>query len=298
MKPLFLAASSLALLGLAACTPSGPPKARAALDCPQRQGDLTRTAAAADGKSCTYRTSDGSDVTLQLVATHGDPRAALAALETSLAAPSPELVKGEKEAQVAMGEAAKAQGAAEVAQGEALKAEAAAKGDVVRTTETAAAKVAEQARADAANAPGDDTDVDVPGLHIQAHEDGVKGDKAHIDLPGIHIDADDDSDTAKIKVGGVTIDAENGAARIRNYRAVRLRGEAFSREKRGIRASYFFTGNGLPEGLRFVGYEAAGPKSGPITVAIVRSTVDSDEIDMHGHALRDIKRLVRRNSGS
>jgi hypothetical protein len=280
MKPLFLAATSgVALLGLAACTPSHPPAARAALDCPQQQGDLTRTGVAPDRRSCTYRTSDGSDVTLQLVSTNGDPRAALAALETSLAAEAPAIVKGEKEAEAAKGEVVKAEAASEAAS-------------------DAAAKVAEQAKADAASAPGDDENVDMPGLHIQAHDGGGKGDKAHIDLPGIHIDADDDNDQAKIKVGGVTIDAHDEGATIRVYRDVRLRGEAFSRVKRGLRASYIYTGKALPGGLRFVGYEAAGPKAGPITVAIVRSSVDSDEVDMHGHALRDIKRLVRRNSGT
>jgi hypothetical protein len=240
---------------------------------------------APDRRSCTYRTSDGSDVTLQLVATNGDPKAALANLETALAAaPAPELVKGEKD------EAKDAKVAAEP-KAETAQAATDASAD-------AAAKVAAQAKADAASAPGDDTDVDLPGLHIQAHEDGVKGDKAHIDLPGIHIDADDDNDQAKVRVGGVTIDAHDDGATIRVYRDVRLRGEAFSRVKRGLRASYIYTGKALPGGLRFVGYEAAGPKAGPITVAIVRSSVDSDEVDMHGHALRDIKRLVRRNSGT
>lgn len=280
MKPIFLAAASgVALLGLAACTPSRPPPARAALDCPQSQGDLTRTGVAPDRKSCTYKTSDGSDVTLQLVATNGDPMAALNALETSLAAPTPELVKGEKDAEPAKGEVVKAEAASQAAS-------------------DAAAKAAEQAKADAAGAPGDNTDVNLPGLHIQAHEDGVKGDKAHIDLPGIHIDADDDTDRAQVKVGGVSIDAHDDGATVRVYRDVRLRGEAFSRVKRGFRASYLYTGKALPGGMRFVGYEAAGPKAGPITVAVVRSTSDNDEVNMHGGALRDIKRLVRRNSGT
>lgn len=283
MKPLFLATvSGVALLGLAACTPSHPPAARVALDCPQQQGDLTRTGVAPDRKSCTYRTGDGSDVTLQLVATNGDPRAALTTLENTLAAPGPELVKAEKDVEAAKGEVVKAEASVAAAQ----------------ASSDAAAKVAAQAKADAASAPAEDTNVNLPGLHINAHEDGVKGDKAHIDLPGIHIDADDETDHAQVKVGGVTINAHDDGATIRVYRDVRLRGESFSRVKRGLRASYIYTGKGLPGGLRFVGYEAAGPKAGPITVAVVRSTADNDEIDMHDHALRDIKRLVRRNSGT
>jgi hypothetical protein len=74
----------------------------------------------------------------------------------------------------------------------------------------------------------------------------------------------------------------------------RLKGEAFSREKRGLHATFIYTGENLPNGYRFVGYEAAGPKAGPLAVAVVRAkTVEEDEHGIH----RDVKRLVRRNSG-
>ena len=54
-------------------------------------------------------------------------------------------------------------------------------------------------------------------------------------------------------------------------RDVRLRGEALSRDRRGLRATFIYTGDDLPNGYRFVGYEAGGPKVGPITVAVVKS---------------------------
>ena len=93
-----------------------------------------------------------------------------------------------------------------------------------------------------------------------------------VDLPGIHITANENDESAKVRVGPISIDANDSSATIRSRREVRLRGEAFSREKRGIRATFIYTGKDLPAGYRFVGYEAGGPKTGPIAVAIVKST--------------------------
>ena len=73
---LFFAASALAL-GAAACAPNPKPELRTALDCPASQGDLTRTNKAADGKTCTYASSEGAEVSLQLVAVKGDATATL-----------------------------------------------------------------------------------------------------------------------------------------------------------------------------------------------------------------------------
>jgi hypothetical protein len=73
---------------------------------------------------------------------------------------------------------------------------------------------------------------------------------------------------------------------------VRLRGEALSPEKRGFRATYILATDNLRDGYRAVGYEAGGPKAGPITVAVVKSR--SGQRD---HVLSDVKRLVRRNGG-
>jgi hypothetical protein len=55
------------------------------LTCPDRKGDLTRTAAAADGKSCAYSGPDGAVVNLQLVSLNGgDAKAALDPIEAQL----------------------------------------------------------------------------------------------------------------------------------------------------------------------------------------------------------------------
>jgi hypothetical protein len=44
-----------------------------------------------------------------------------------------------------------------------------------------------------------------------------------------------------------------------------------------------------------VGYQASGPKAGPLTIAVVKSR---DDIGNGGRLYRDIERLVRRNGGA
>ena len=73
-----------------------------------------------------------------------------------------------------------------------------------------------------------------------------------------------------------------------------LNGEALSREKRGLRATCIYTGKDLPAGYRYVGYEAGGPKCGPLTIAKIRSKIDTESGDRINH---DVRELVRRNGG-
>ncbi len=62
-----------------------PVTVAATLNCPEQQGDLTRTSIAADGKSCQYHGDDGQDVTLSLLALGGQtPQAALRPMEADL----------------------------------------------------------------------------------------------------------------------------------------------------------------------------------------------------------------------
>ena len=113
-----------------------------------------------------------------------------------------------------------------------------------------------------------------------------------VELPGIHIVAGDDK--ADVRIGAITVKAQNNAATVRIFTDQRLKGEAFSREKRGVRATFIHAGDQPTDGYRLVGYEAGGPKAGPLTVAIVRSAPgDSDEQDIGS----DVKRLVDRNAG-
>jgi hypothetical protein len=280
------AATALALTGVAACAPGGRATARTSLDCPATQGELTRTAVAADHKTCTYLTSNGAEVSLQLIPVAGNAEATLATLEASLAAPTPESLA---EAAKAEAEEAKATTEPKAVSGAAKAADETAK------DANAVAKDAEQAAAEAAaDARADQVDVDIPGVHVQAHGRNADGspETARVNLPGIHITADEDD--AQVRIGGMSINANGGEATVKVMRDTRLKGEAFSREKRGLRATYIYSGRNLPNGYRFVGYEAAGPKVGPLAVAIVRSKSAS----RHGEdAYPDVKKLVRRNGG-
>ncbi|WP_293678014.1 hypothetical protein [uncultured Phenylobacterium sp.] len=277
MRPLFLLAASTLALTSAACGPTTP-TARAALDCPTNQGDLTRTSASADGKTCTYATSSGAEVTLQLVSTQGGVDKALTAIETTLLEGRIEAGKDTAEAEDAKGEAA------------AINAEAG----------TPADKAMQEANADSSKAGVDISVSDNDdAVHIGMKDGTVvaKGSRdgtTTVNLPGIHVVANERDDTASVSVGPIHIDAGGDGATIRMRRDVRLRGEALNPDRRGMRATFIYTGDDLPNGYRFVGYEAAGPKTGPITVAVVKSKSEGPN---GGELYPDVKRLVRKNGG-
>lgn len=257
MKPLlFLATQGLGIgalvLATAACAPSGKPAARAGLDCPARQGDLSRVSQAADHKSCVYTTAAGDEVNLRLVPVTSGPQAALqpieAELQAELSLPAPQT--GGKAPEAPLDKGADAE------------------------------RIEREANADAAN--GRDRSGDG---RRRRH-----GDHTRIDLPGIHISADDNK--ANVRVGAIHVDAGEDGAEVRMSRDVRLRGEALSPERRGFRSTYILARDDLRDGYKAVGYEAAGPKSGPLTVAVVKAkSGERNEI------FDDVKRLVRKNGG-
>jgi hypothetical protein len=266
MKPLYLACASALALTAAACGPKVP-AARAALDCPTSQGDLTRTSVSPDGKACTYASKGGAEVTLQLVNVTGSPDATLASIETTLLADRTPAA------------AVKVDG----------------KGVEPAKASADAAKDAEKAAREAS----DDTNGISVNVDIDAHGKpaGViteDGGTTRVNLPGVHIVANDDNDTADVQIGPLRVNASDDGATVRMRREVRLRGEALNPEKRGLRAMFIYTGDDLPQGYRFVGYEAGGPKRGPLTVAVVKSKTEGPD----GHDLYpDVKKLVRKNGG-
>ena len=273
MKTLMLVAASGLAMSLAGC--GGKPVAmRTALDCPKTEGELTRTGVAADGKTCTYATAAGAEVTLQLVSTPQGPDAALSAIEATLLAnrqaPKPSKddnsIKGEDQGVAPAKEPARTEGAS--------------------SADRAAREATEDSRRVSVGAS-------VTSDPSDAGKDRGDG-RATINLPGIHIVANERDETANIRVGPLTVNAEDNAATIRIRRDVRLRGEALNPQRRGVRATFIYTGHDLPEGYRFVGYEAGGPKTGPITVAVVKSKLDDD---VGSEIYPDVKRLVRKNGG-
>jgi hypothetical protein len=262
MKPaLLLVAASGIALSLAAC--GRAPAPRASLDCPAKQGDLTRVSAAADGKSCVYSTAEGAEVTLQLLAVRGSAYATLDELESRLAA----------EVEAAAANAPKID----------TRPSAQAASDAARAAEQAATDAIQGDVGDAES----DTAVDVEGSRGVIVDDQGS---TRVNLPGIHIEADDANDSARVRIGPLHIDANGEEAEIRIRRSVRLKGEALSPEKRGVRATYL----SHSEGDRFVGYEAAGPKAGPLAVAVIRA---KEHIEDGDGVYGDVKKLVRRNGG-
>jgi len=255
-----IAALGLAL-GLAACHPL-PQRAVARLDCPVTAGELTRVSAAADGRSCVYRGAGGADVSLRLLAVQGDPRATLERIEQEVRAS----MAGARTAEAAAAEA---------------EAKAGKKPDAALAPNPDAARAVAEAAADAA-----------PPVKEQRETGDGDRDHAAVDLPGVRIRAH--GDDADVQLGPVRIVATEGDAVIKVSRDVRLRGEALSREKRGLRATFLMVEDG-----RAAGYEAAGPRTGPITVAVVQARGEDDDGDVIDHRLHgDVRRLVRRNGGA
>lgn len=137
--------------------------------------------------------------------------------------------------------------------------------------------------------------------------------KASIHLPGIDIDASDGG--ADIKIGSLTINADDGAAEVKinknvgqQSRDVTLsdgddvnirandHGAEVRHNRRGgsIRSTLILASDKAPNGYRVVGYEARGPKGGPIAVATLKAkNRDSGDHDV----FKDMKALVRHNVG-
>jgi outer membrane murein-binding lipoprotein Lpp len=148
--------------------------------------------------------------------------------------------------------------------------------------------------------------------------------KTSIHLPGVHIDASDDG--ADIKIGHITINSsEGGASEVKINKNVTVKGDdrketvnisahddedgdgdvnirasddgaEIRHNKRGdaIRSTLILASDKAPSGYRVVGYEARGPKGGPIAVATVKAK-NRDEGDHD--IFKDMKALVRHNVG-
>lgn len=252
-----------------------------ALQCPESLGDLTRKGSAqADGKVCIYSGPRGAEVELHLV-TFGNDGAepVLKGFETSLLASMPRTAADLSRSSA---DSARADAASARADAESARADAEAAGADVRA---------------AADASPDSAHISAPGMKIDA-----EGDRASVRMPGIHVEAN--GDKADVRIGGLTIRANDSGASVNgrvttdadtvnvqandNSEQVRTRapGEA-------VRQTYLMTDNRASDtGWRMVGYEARGPRTGPIVVATVRSR----ERNADG-VFDDAKELVALNVG-
>ena len=252
-----LFATPLAGLLLAACQPSEQKIAAtpARLDCPTVQGELKRTAQAPDGQSCAY-TTGATEVTLRLLPVSGDPEAALRLVENDLRLLKPIVLQ---------------------------------KIDDPEPVEPAAP--AEPAAPPAPPEPPAPSGVDVD---VDVNVDADPGETVQIDIPGLKIHANDAG--AKLRIAGVDIDASDNGAEIRRVAYNRLPGEQLSREKRGFSGLFILAGEPSgPDGYSFVGYDAKGPRNGPLTVAVIKSR-ERGEV-RYDSFNSDIKALMKRNGG-
>jgi hypothetical protein len=153
-------------------------------------------------------------------------------------------------------------------------------------------------------------------------KNGKGKNKTSIHLPGINIDANDDG--ADIRIGHLTINSDGGAAEVKinsknvnfkddgrhgvNVSADDEHGEGdvtikahdhaaeIRAKKTGevVRSTFILANDKAPKGYRLAGYEARGPKGGPLAVAVVKAkTRNTDDHDI----FRDMKALVRHNVG-
>lgn len=257
------------------------------LQCPESLGSLTRKGSAQnDGSVCVYAGPRGAEVTLTLVKLDKQTAdQALRGFETQLLAAMPHTA-----AQINASAA------------DAARAEA----DAKKAADDAQA-VADGANPNDATVVADDESVSInaPGMKID-----TQGDKATVRLPGINIQAD--GDRANVRIGGLTINADDtgkgGASASASTSttssgprkdAVSIQANDNSAEIRtrapgdATRQTYLLTDNRASvAGWRLVGYEARGPRGGPIVVATVRAKErNSDGV------FSDAKELVTLNIG-
>lgn len=123
-------------------------------------------------------------------------------------------------------------------------------------------------------------------------------DKVSIDFPGLHVRADNGN--AEVKVGGVHVDADDNGAQVRVGDDTSVNADQRGAEIRqgrssdaGTRATFILASDKMPSGYHVVGYEARGPRGGPIVVAVVKSKAEHNEHSVFD----DMKALVRHNVG-
>jgi len=240
MNRIALLAAGCAVLALAACDHPDAGRQREAralkviskLDCPDKQGHLTRLSVAVDGLSCNYG-ADGVEVSLRLVKlADSGAVGALTPIEDELRALMP-----------------------------AVEPKAAAAAD--------------------ADAGKDDVDIRLPGVTIKAGNSG-----------------------ADVNVGGpdgAQINANNDGAEIRVQRNVEIDGKTVESETRrrkhgddGVYSRFILASDKATDGWAVVGYEARGPKGGPLVVATLKAKRGHDSDD---DSFSDASDLVRHNVG-
>ncbi len=273
-------AAGAAATALAGCHPAKlgegrnradrPETVRARLDCPDRQGEFTRTGAGADGRTCTYLGQDGSALTLGLYALNGRaPQAVLQPLEDEARRLAP------------------------------VKNDVPGSTTTSTSTSTSTTTTSDEVTPPAPPKP--------PGLEAGEDDAGEgRPEHVHLDLPGLHIDANDGGQ-AQVRAFGHTVEADEGHAVVKgsfNGSQTSIEagdgGAVMRFGSVGVHAvdlTFVVAADKPgPEGVKAAGYVARGPVGGPLVVATVRSPRYEEHIGVaRDDAFRDAKRLVARN---
>lgn len=125
------------------------------------------------------------------------------------------------------------------------------------------------------------------------------GEEVNIRVPGVNIQAGDAG--AKIKVGDATIDAGDDGAEIRVQRNVTVDGRTVENERRrhrrkgdGVYSRFILASDKAQGEWAVVGYEARGPRGGPLVVAVLKAKRGKTSND---DSFSDADDLVRHNVG-
>ncbi len=241
------------------------------LDCPEEQGSLKRTIQAPDGRSCIYVGDDGEQVTLSYLALDGKtPEAALAPMEASFHALVPRADTSDQESSVTT----------------ALPNGLNVTTSTSRTSddgEDDGNRAAPAVKDDAGSAPGkrDHVAINLPGLHIDAGDDGAK-----VHAFGQNIVADDKGATVNGAFNGVktSIEANDGGAEIRSGFVGR----------QAVDLTYIVASDAPgPSGAHAAAYVARGPVGGPLVVA--SGSLKEGDRHVGKDRFDDLRELVDRN---
>ena len=269
------------------------------LDCPDEQGDLHRTDAASDGRSCRYTGPDGQEVTLAYLALDGrSPQEALKATETDLRADVPAAAANEPGSLRPADEDHAGPGwtGGDHASGAKDDADGDDDGDDAH------------AAVSPPSAPGVPTPPKPPeppqvdrSWTTSARDDGGGHDRVRINLPFLHVDADG-SGRAHVRTFGVDVNAGgDGEAVVRtpgggdihaSHNGTEMRFGSVGRRRADL-IYIVASDHAGPQGFRSGAYVAKGPADGPLVLAVIRSRHDSE--GRHDGDLHDVKRLVNHN---
>ncbi|MES2034853.1 MAG: hypothetical protein V4466_11820 [Pseudomonadota bacterium] len=140
--------------------------------------------------------------------------------------------------------------------------------------------------------------------HAAMEKAAGSGESVDINLPGVRIRANDAG--ADIKAGGAVINASDEGAEVRVSRNIEGDGSGKSERARrrnaeeGVMAMLILANDKNEGDFKMVGYNARGPKDGPLVVGVVKAKNSAEMKDGErdgGELFEDVDNLIRHNVG-